>query len=207
VLACSKQGTFLCLLDSSCRFRGSSFSSHCKPHVLKSMSPYRQKAGTVFFDWFGDSECYASDAIQDPIKEPKDLCKQDTSSDHGHCCWSIRSFCQEGSRKLIELERFVGWSGHSPWWTDWCCVFFHMKGPCYLLVNTLSFSSRFLSIWSNFGHVSISCQISTGNLNLVTLERNYQGWLRGDNRVHPVILLPVYLVYLGALFKALFRYI
>jgi len=46
--------------------------------------------------------------------------------------WSIWNFSQEGSWKLIYLERY-GRSGHSLRWIDWWCVFFHMKGPCYWL--------------------------------------------------------------------------
>ena len=78
--ACSKQETFLCLLDSSCHLRSSSFSNHCKPHVFESMSPYRQKGCTVFFIDSGTLNAMQVMLSKIPVKKPTDLCKQDTSA-------------------------------------------------------------------------------------------------------------------------------
>lgn len=85
----------------------------------------------------GGSERYASDAIaiQDPVKGAKESCKQDTSSDQG-CCRSIRNFCQEGSRKLMQSWKDL--VDRVALLLDILVLLFfsHTKGPCYLLVYT-----------------------------------------------------------------------
>lgn len=197
--ACSKHETFLCLLDSCCRFQLAHlfFSNHCKPHVFKSTSPYRQKGG--MFGWFGGlwtlcKWCYCY---------PRSCKRSQRILQTGHLFWP--GLLPVHSKLLLgrlqeadaELER-SGWSGRSPCWIDWCCCFFsHTKGPCYLLVYTFYHfpCAAFLLVCWDFGHVSISCQIGTGNLHLVTSERNYRRWVLPS--AHQSILLPVFVVYLG----------
>lgn len=99
------------------------FSNHCKPHVFKSTSPYRQKGG--MFGWFGGlwtlcKWCYCY---------PRSCKRSQRILQTGHLFWPgllpVHSKLLPGRLQEAdaELER-SGWSGRSPCWIDWCCCFF-----------------------------------------------------------------------------------
>lgn len=141
----------LLLSPSAC---SSFFSNHCKPHVFKSTSPYRQKGG--MFGWFGGlwtlcKWCYCY---------PRSCKRSQRILQTGHLFWPgllpVHSKLLPGRLQEAdaELER-SGWSGRSPCWIDWCCCFFfpHERtllpvGLYFLSFSLCCFHFGLLRLWA-----------------------------------------------------------